>query len=264
MRAHRLLAIPALLLIAIAGSASPAAQTDAGTSGLHLKPAFHFELFSRTLTWDDGTRSSRLLSPQAFVGLDFEITPGFDIGLIGGYSLSNWNGLVFRNLPFSIDNQAGSIGGLIVGAEVRKRLFVSGFWEMDAEARFSAYLGQAASYPITGLAVEGQADLKGNWMRVEVGPVLIYRGFELFSPFLGVAYDRLWGKMTMTETIEDLEGTEEKKVAGAGAFAVSFGTIYEPSTAFRIKIGATLIPFQKIGGGLGLDYGGTVRAGLAF
>jgi hypothetical protein len=264
MRARRLLAISALLLVTAWGMALPAAAGEAGASGIHLKPAFHFELFSRTITWDDGTRSSRLLSPQALLGLDFEIAPGFDFGLIGGYSLSNWNGLVFRNLPFSIDNQVGSIGGLVVGAELRKSLFVSGFWEMDAEARFTTYWGQTVSYPIAGLAADGTADLKGSWMRIEAGPTLFYRGFESFSPFIGIAYDRIWGKMTMTETIEDLEGTEEKTVAGAGVIAVSFGTVYEPSTAFRLKIGGTLIPFTKIGGGLGLDYGGTVRAVLAF
>jgi hypothetical protein len=261
MRAFRWLAIPALCLAAAGALAAQGAGAAAGTG---LKISFQVELFSRTLTWDEGTRSSRLFNPQGLISLDYQAAAGFELGIVAGYSLSNWNGLVFRNLPFSIDYQAGAINGLVVGAGLRKSLFVSGFWAMDAEARFTAHLGQASSFPISGLAVDGQADLKGTWMRVEVGPELTYRGFELFSPFLGLSYDRIWGKMTLTETIQDLEGTEEKKVAGAGAVAVNFGTVYEPSSAFRVKIGGSLIPYKKIGGGLGLDYGGSLRARLSF
>lgn len=254
----------ALILLGLAASSASAAAAEAAAGGTRFKASFQVELFSRTLTWDEDTRSSRLLNPQGLVTLDYQAAPGFDLGLIVGYSLSNWNGLVFRGLPFSIDYQGGSINGLVVGAGLRKSLFVSGFWDLEAEARFTTYLGPSASFPITGLAVEGQADLKGAWMRVEAGPVLSYRGFELFSPFLGVSYDRIWGKMTMTETIDKLEGTEEKKIAGAGVMAVALGTVYEPSSAFRVKLAGTLIPFKKIGGGLGLDYGGTVRAMLSF
>ncbi len=261
MRASRWLAITALCL---AAAGALAAQETGRTAGTGIKASFQVEVFSRTLTWDDGTRSSRLFNPQALVSLDYQAAPGFDLGIVAGYSLTNWNGLVFRNLPFSIDYQAGSINGLVVGAGLRKSVFASGYWELDTEARFTAHLGQASSFPISGLAVDGQADLKGTWMRVQAGPELSYRGFESFSPFLGLAYDRIWGKMTLTEIIEDLEGTEEKKVAGAGAVAVTFGTVYEPSSAFRVKLGGSLIPFKKIGGGLGLDYGGTVRAMLSF
>ncbi len=82
-------------------------------------------------------------------------------------------------------------------------------------------------------------------MRVQAGPELSYRGFESFSPFLGLAYDRIWGKMTLTEIIEELEGTEEKKVAGAGAVAVTFGTVYEPSSAFRVKLARLAHPLQE-------------------
>jgi hypothetical protein len=254
----------AVILLGLAASGAFAAQGQAAAGGARVKASFQVEMSSRTLTWDEDTRSSRLFNPQGLVTLDYQVAPGFDLGLIVGYSLSNWNGLVFRSLPFSLDYQGGSINGLVVGAGLHKSLFVSGFWELETEARFTAYLGPMASFPVAGLGVEGQADLKGSWMRVEAGPVLSFRGFELFSPFLGVFYDRIWGRMTLTEIIGDLEGTEEKKVAGAGAVAVTLGTVYEPSSAFRVKLGGTLIPFKKIGGGLGLDYGGSVRAMLSF
>ncbi len=158
MRASRWLAIPALCLAA-AGALTAQATGPAAGSG--IKVSFQVEVFSRTLTWDEGTRSSRLFNPQALVSFDYQVAPGFDLGLVAGYSLSNWNGLVFRNLPFSIDYQAGSINGLVIGAGLRKSFFVSGFWEMDAEARFTAHLGQASSFPIPGLAVTARPTSRG-------------------------------------------------------------------------------------------------------
>jgi hypothetical protein len=265
MRAKRILAVSILILAAARGIALPVAgQEENAAGGFRLQVSFQADLFSRTLLWDDKTRSSRLFSPLGMLALDYEAASGLDLGILLGYSLSNWNGLTFRDLPFSLENQAGSIGGFILGAELRKSLFVQGYWELDAEARFTTDLGRTTTVPIEGLAVDGQADLKGHWMRIEAGPVLHYRGFETFSPYVGLAFDRIWGQMTATETIGDLEGTQETKVTPAGVFALNFGTVYEPSTAFRIKLGGTLVPITKVGGGLGLDYGGTIRVLTAF
>ncbi|MDD8027467.1 MAG: hypothetical protein PHI34_13250 [Acidobacteriota bacterium] len=264
MRARRILAVSILVLAAAAGTVPAAmAQEAAATGGLGWKTSFQVEYFSRTIVWDEKTRSSRLLNPQGLLAIDYEAAPGLDVGLVVGYSLADWDGLAFRGLPFSIENQAGTIGGLVIGAELRKSLVVRGDWEFDAEARFTAGMSKSETLPLEGLAVDGQVDISASWMRIEAGPTLHYHGFELFSPYLGLAFDRIWGRMTMTETIEDLEGSEEKKVAAAGVFALNFGTVYEPSTSFRVKFGGTLIPFSKVGGGLGLDYGATVRIMVA-
>lgn len=230
-----------------------------------LRTSFQVEVFSRTLVWDEGARSSRILAPWAAFSVDYRLLPGLSLGVLAGYSLPNWNGLVFRGLPFSIDYEAGSTGGFLLGAEIDASLFKTGFWELNASARTSIFLGGAKTLPITGLAVDGALDVQGTWMRIQAGPVLIYRGFELFSPFFSLAYDHFWGHLEITETIEDLTGTERKAVSGAGNIAASFGTSFEPSPFFSLKIEGTLIPFKKIGsGGLGADFGGSLRAVLSF
>jgi hypothetical protein len=265
MRACRIPAVMILASAVVLGMASPAAAQDDTAAGCsRLTISFQADWMSRTLLWDEETRSSRLVNPQALLSLGYQAMPGLDLSLLLGYSLASWDGLTFRSLPFSIENQAGAIGGPILGAEIRKSLFVRGYWELDLEARFTACLGKTAALTIEDLAVEGQADLKGSWMRIEAGPILHYRGFELFSPYVGVGYDRLWGRMKADEIIGDLEGSEEKKVAGAGAWALRFGTVYEPSASFQVGLGATLIPFAPVDGGLGLDYGATVRVRLGF
>ncbi len=264
MRRHRVLAA-SLLALAVVGTSFPAAaQEESLASRSPLTISFRTDWMSRTILWDEETRSSRLVNPQALLTVAYEAAPGLDLGVILGYSLASWNGLAFRGLPFSLENQAGSIGGPVLGAEIRKSLFVRGFWELGLEARFTAGLGQTVILPVSGLAVEGEADLQGTWMRAEVGPLLHYRGFEMFSPYAGVFYDRLWGRMTADEVVGDLTGSEVKKVKGAGAWALQAGTTYEPSDAFRVRIGGTIIPFGKIDGGLGFDYGASVRVLIGF
>jgi hypothetical protein len=240
------------------------AQNDV-PAGIHMKPGFNFEYLSRTLSWDNDAYMSTLVMPTGYVSLDFEIVRGFTFGVIGGYTLSNFNGLVFRQLPFSLDYEAGAIGGFVLGAQMQKSLVSSGFWEITADAQFLASLGTTKLFTIDQLNTSGQFDAKGTWMHVQVGPTVIYRGFELFSPFIGAAYDKLWGTFTVNETIGNLTGSEAKSVSSKGAVAVNIGTIYEPSPNFSLRIAGTFVPYSKgTGQGLGLDLGGTLRAVFSF
>ena len=258
---RRLLAAAAA--VALLPVLSPA-QSDV-PSGLHMKPGFHFEYLNRTLTWDGDAYTSTLVLPTGYVSLDFEVVRGFSVGLLAGYSLSNFDGLVFRQLPFSLDYEAGANAGFVLGAQVQKSLVASGFWEITAEAQFLAALGSTQVFTIDQLNTSGSFDAKGTWMHVQAGPTVIYRGFELFSPYVGVAYDKLWGTFTVNETIGNLTGSEAKSIAGKGAVAVTVGTIYEPSPNFSLKLAAVLVPHTKdTGTGLAMDLGGTVRAVFSF
>ncbi len=240
------------------------AQNDV-PAGLHLKPGFHFEYLSRTLTWDNDAYQSTLIMPTAYFSLDIEIVRGFTFGILGGYTFSNFNGLVFRQLPFSLDYEAGAINGFVLGAQMQKSLFSSGFWEITADAQFLASLGTTKVFTIDQLNTSGQFDAKGTWMHLQVGPTVIYRGFELFSPFIGAAFDKLWGTFTVNETIGSLTGSEAKSVAGKGALAVTLGMMYEPSPNLSLKLSGNFIPYNKgTGQGLGIDLGGTVRAVFSF
>ncbi|MGD0782168.1 MAG: hypothetical protein ABSA30_04820, partial [Candidatus Aminicenantales bacterium] len=220
------------------------AQNDV-PAGLHLKPGFNFEYLSRTLSWDNDTHMSTVILPTGYFSVDYEVARGFTFGVLAGYTLSNFDGLVFRQLPFSLDYEAGAINGFVLGAQMQKSLFSSGFWEITADAQFLASLGSTQTFTIDQLNTSGSFNAKGTWMHLQVGPTVIYRGFELFSPFIGVAYDRFWGTFTVNETIGDLAGTEAKSVSGKGAAALTLGTIYEPSPNFSLKVSGTAIPYNK-------------------
>ena len=240
------------------------AQNDV-PAGLHLKPGFNFEYLSRTLSWDNDTHMSTVILPTGYFSVDYEVARGFTFGVLAGYTLSNFDGLVFRQLPFSLDYEAGAINGFVLGAQMQKSLVTSGFWEITADAQFLASLGSTQTFTIDQLNTSGSFNAKGTWMHLQVGPTVIYRGFELFSPFIGAAFDKLWGTFTVNETIGNLTGTEAKSVSGKGAVAVTLGTFYEPSPNFSLKLAGTLIPYGKgTGQGMGIDLGGTIRAVFSF
>jgi hypothetical protein len=256
----------ASLLIVSSGLSQEAAPK------MRMVPGLSFEYFSRTLGWDPDptTSEDRYSSPiRSLLGLlhlDYEIQKGSLVGVLFGYSLTNFNGLVFRQIPFSIDYQAGSIGGFLVGAEIDQKFITSGYFEMKAMAQFVIYLGSTKNLQVTTLNTDGKLNAKpDDWMRAQIGPVFSYLGFEDFSPFLSVTYNKLWGKFTMTETIGDLKGSEEKKISAKSMVGISLGTRYESSPNFSLRAEGTLLPFKKgINKGWGFDYGGSLYATFSF
>jgi hypothetical protein len=264
---------PMLLCLGVASLliVSPALSQEAGPK-MRLAPGLSFEYFSRTVSWDPdpATNEDRYSSPMrsllGLLHLDCKIQKGSQVGVLLGYGLSNFNGLVFRQLPFSIDYQAGNIGGFLVGADIDQNLITSGYFEMKAVAQFVIYLGSTKSFQVTTLNADGKLDAKpDDWMRVQIGPVFSYIGFEDFSPFLSVSYNKLWGKVTMAETIGDLKGSEEMKISSKSIVGISLGTRYEPSPSFSLRAEGTLLPFKKgANQGWGFDYGGSLHAVFSF
>jgi len=231
---------------------------------LAWKPSLGLEYLSRTIVWDEETRSSKLGASFALAGLEVQVFKSLTVSALAGYSFINWNGLVFRGLPFSIDYEAGSSGGFMAGGGIDAVVFTAGFWELGATGRFLASLGSTKKLTISGLNEPGALEGRGTWMRLEAGPVVAYKGFEGFSPFLGGQFDRLWGAFTLDETVKELSGSEEKKIKGKGSFAVIGGTRWEPGPSFGLNFQVSLLPAKKVGGGVSLDLGASLKAVVSF
>jgi hypothetical protein len=162
------------------------------SDGLRIKPGIHFEYFNRKMTWDEKKYTSDLKSYLFALNAEFEIEDGFSLHAIIGYSLSNFDTLVFRQLPFSVELEVGNIDGYIVGGELRKNLIYSGNFEVGAYGQFIYYLGKEKEWELSGLAVPGTVTGKPTWMRVSIGPIVTYTGFDYFSPYLSLCYNNLW------------------------------------------------------------------------
>jgi hypothetical protein len=253
--------LTAILCLAL-GSAGFSGQE--ATSGPVVKPGLGFEYFSRTLTWDEDRYSSPLLATLAYLRGEVALTRDISLGVLAGYGFSNFNGLVFRGLPFSVDFEAGAIGSLLVGADFDAAFIPVGDFRIGATGQFLYVFEHPKDFDLPSLNQSGVVNAKAIWHRIAAGPLVRYMGYESFVPFLAITFNRLTGTFTMAETVQDLTGSEEKKVEGKGSIGISVGTTYEPSAAFHLRAEISALPFAKTGGGLDVDYGASLRAIIVF
>lgn len=261
-RGPAVLALLALVTVFIPPAAAQAQDAEPG--GVRFHPSLGIEYFSRTMFWDEDASASMLIAAFAFLRAELEFRPGGRIGLFGGYSFSNYNGLIFRELPFSIDYQAGNIGSFAWGADFEERFATLGDVEIGVQAQFMMSLARTNDFEMPSLNIAGSLEGKGTWSRILAGPLVRYTGYENFTPYLSVSYNRTWGSFTMTEAVGELGGTEEKKILARGPVAVVIGTVFEPLAMIKIKAQLTAVPFRKLAGGLETDYAVSATAVFSF
>lgn len=225
-----------------------------------IKSGFGFEFFSRTINWDDNIYTSKLKTYLFSLHTEFEFQEGLSFNLLLGYSTSQYAEMIFRRLPFSVELDVGGIGGYLFGGEIKKSIITVRDFEIDGLGHFVTYLGLNKQWEIPGLNIKGEVVGKPHWMEVAFGPLFVYKGFDYFYPYLSLKFSKLWGKFKMDQTIQELKGSEEKKIQGEGLFAVSGGTTYEIMDNFSIKGEASLFaPFKK-----GVDFGFSIKAIYSF
>ncbi|MBS3818736.1 hypothetical protein KGY73_04450 [bacterium] len=232
---------------------------DFSYKDMKIKPGIGLEYFTRTISWDDQTHSSTLRSYFLTLNTKIEFQWGFSITPVLGYSLSNFDGLVFRKLPISLELDVGDIKGLIFGGEVKQNFITIEEIQFGARGEFLYSYGLKEDWTIPGLIVEGTVEGRPSWKRILVGPILKYRGFDYFSPYVFVGYDQLWGTFSMKETIQDLEGSEDKKIKGKGFVSASVGAVYELTDKFHIQAESRLTPYEQ-----GADFGILLKLNYTF
>ncbi|MGQ9470626.1 MAG: hypothetical protein ACUVR0_02925 [Candidatus Aminicenantales bacterium] len=224
---------------------------------LNFRLGLEGELFKRDITSGENGSVSPLNSYFTTLRLELE-SGGFALSLFGGFASSNFNTLVFRGLPFSIEFEGGGLSGLIFGAELSK-VFLLNSLGVGGEARFISYTGNEKKWGIPELAVEGELKSKPIWQQISVGPVLVYNRYENFIPFATIQYNRLSGEFSLRQLIENLTGEEKKKIKGKGALSFSLGANFLFSSRFGIRGEASILPHEGA-----TDWSLNVRALFAF
>jgi hypothetical protein len=221
------------------------------TLNLRIKPGLHFEYFARKITWDDKTYTSNMKSSVIALNTEFEMDWGLSFNALIGYAFSNFDSLVFRQLPFSVELDVGSTGGFLIGAELRKSLFDYNDFEMEVFGQVIHDFGSKKEWEISGLSVQGTVTGKSSWTRVSIGPAFKYNALESFYPYFGLCYNGLWGTYKIDQVIQALEGEEEKEIKGRGVFEGKLGSILELGNHYLFKGEISIIPYD---GGINLGF----------
>ena len=248
-----------LLMLLLAPLSSALAQEQKLLSVVSLNPGVGFEYFSRTINWDDDTSTSELKSHFFTLDTEIEFPRGLFFRAVLGFSSSNYDSLIFRELPVSIELDVGNINGYIIGADIKKSLIHSEALRIDVLGQFFYGFGRKIEWEIPGLAVEGSVEGKPTWMRVSLGPVFTYTGFNALYPYLYLSYNSLWGTFNVDQIIQDLTGNEEKKIKAESSVCVSPGFTFKLTEFFSLKSEANLMPYKD-----GIDFGVTIKVMYSF
>ena len=227
-----------------------------------IKLGFGLEYLSRTILWgDDNKNSSKFNSLFFTFSTQFEIKEGLYASASFGYSFSNYEGLEFIKLPYTLGPGDQSLKGYLLGVEIKKNIVNREELEIDVLGQFFWYLGSSETWPLPEgiLNVPGTATGNPSWTRISIGPVFTYKGFESLTPYLYLSFNKLQGTFTMESTVQELEGREELKITGKSSFCTSLGGIYEISEAFSINPEASFMPYRG-----GVDLSLSVKALLSF
>jgi hypothetical protein len=254
----------ALILIISVALAMPAAgQNPGGSDHSGLRIGLGVEYFTRALDLKDEEQNPvpMMTSLLADIIFEYEFQPGFSLAGHIGYSSTALDNVIFRKLPFSLEmnSDSGSMGGILLGAEVEKTVLGGSGLGVDIRGQFFASLGLSREWKLPGLAVEGSAEGKPVWMRAAAGPVLTYRGWRGIVPFFYPRVDYLWGSLEFKETVQDLKGTEKKEIKGRSLLGLALGFDFELASSFRVRAEGSLYPREG-----GTDYSFMARALWAF
>jgi hypothetical protein len=230
-----------------------------------FRPTIGFEYFQRSMNlftydteekkWIEDDTGTELKAYFITFSLGLELQEGFSLTPILGYCVSDHGAITYRRLPFSVELDVGGLSGILFGLETEKRLLTYGNIDIIVFGQFLYYSGNKKEWDIPGLDVGGTIEGKPYWLRGAIGPAFAYRGYESFSPYLRVSYNRLWGKFKLEQKIEDLEKDEEKKLIGKSQINISLGAVYELTDAFQVQGEVGLMPHRD-----GVDFGLMLKA----
>jgi hypothetical protein len=234
------------LILTLICLSSAAAQERSLFNAVSISPGIGFEYISRTINWDDDQYRSKLKSNYFTLDTEFEFQGGLFVRAVFGYTTSNYESLVFRQLPVSIElgEEIGYIGGYLLGVDVKKSIIHSEELRIDLLGQFFYGIGSKKEWEIPGLAVEGSVEGRPNWIKATVGPVFTYTGFDTLFPYLYLNFNKFWGRFKMDQTIQDLERSEIKKIKGESSFCVSLGLTYKITQSFSFKSEARFLPYK--------------------
>lgn len=254
-------ALTLVLLFAFAMPAVGQDPRDSGNSGFRAGLSLGYLSRAFDLNGEDQDTAPKMTALLASLILEYEFQPGFSLAAHIGYSSSNFDSITFRKIPFSleIDADSGRLGGILLGAELKKSVLGGASFTVDIRGQFFASLGFGREWKLPGLAVEGSAKGKPTWMKASAGPVLTYRGWEGVTPFLYPSFDYLWGSFEFEEAVQELKGSEKKDIKGKSLFGLGLGSDFVLSSSLRFRAEASLYPWRG-----GTDYSFMIQTLLAF
>ncbi len=231
-------------------------RPGAGQDPSRIQAGVGFDYLSRAVSGDNAPNAPKLRASLVTAQAQIGLRPGLRLTLFAGLSLTDLNGMVFRNLPISLDYEAGAIAGLALGADVVADLIKTGDFVIQGAGSFVYSMGSTKTVPLQDFAVEGTVKAKPTWFQASAGPRIAYTFFGKFVPYVSISGSWLSGHFRMDEALSDLTGAESKSTKGKSYVDIALGADFAVSPRLSLKGRAGFLPYA---GGVDTDLAFGVR-----
>ena len=211
------------------------------------------ELFNRGLKWEEQTSSLKATNLLLEIR-GRNLSNFFNLRMFAGLEQARLNGIIFDQLPITLEYQGGALSGLIFGARADARFYRTSTFSLGVLADFTSYIGFKKSFTMQGFVVPAEATAEPAWAQASVGLMVAYDGLENSQPYLEVAGSLLWGAFKMTERIEDLSGEQSVDLKGSGYLSLTFGWNFFLVDKITVSPRIRVFPGSKTAVGAGITF----------
>lgn len=198
--------------------------------------------YNRTpiLMGDDNTENTLIHSYLA-LEVDVGVSDYFTAGVVAGYGNSHFADPVnFYNLPLSLDVSGQSYKSMMFGARARSDFLSWRDFSLRANGEILLFKLFEKENPIQLPIVTGTSVAKQSFSQLTLELLVQYDGFSTFTVFAGPQLCLLKGKITASESIEDLEGEEEFTYQQKNTMGLTAGVNFELGSHFDLNVKVSL------------------------
>jgi hypothetical protein len=231
------------VLALCAGIGVAAGQAAAAAPNIKsLAPGLGFESFSRAIVWKGDPAPSRIQASLLSARAELEFAGKIVMGLKAGLVLTDFEDLSFGSLPVGLRYDGPPLAGFALGADALAPVLEFSDFELSATGRLALALGMTKTWPLEDFAVDGEARGAASWFEIAAGPRLAFRSLGKIRPYAEIGLRMLWAGFRMTERLEDLGGTENKRVRGDFSISWALGADAVVSDRVSVQGQAGILP----------------------
>jgi hypothetical protein len=197
--------------------------------------------YNRALVSMDDEIENMLIYSYLALEVDVELSDYIKLGVLAGYAKNQFDDPVdFLTLPLSLRVSDQSYNSMIFGARIKSDFFSWRDFSFSAngEILFCKLFEKEDTIDLP--IVSGTSSVKQSFSQMSLELLAQYDGFSNFTIFAGPQLYLLKGKITASESIEELQGEEEFEYKQKNSLGFTGGINLELGSHFDIDIKLSL------------------------
>jgi hypothetical protein len=215
--------------------------TGTRSYGIDYTAGLNFSYNRTPVLIGDNDIENTLIHSYLALEVDVGVSDYFTAGIVAGYATSQFDDPVdFYNLPLSLSVSSQSYNSMIFGARVKSDFFSWKYFSFRANGEILFFKLFEKEIPIQLPIVTGTSTVKQSFSQITLELLVQYDGFSTFTVFAGPQLYRLKGKITASESIEELEGEEEFEYKQKKSIGLTGGVNFELGSHFDLNVKVSL------------------------